>query len=618
MKKKILALLILALCYLMIAACGSSNLDSGSSSAQGINDEMEIDGSTTNNSTIDSGNAEENSSENSSPNISHTHTYGEWNIIKEATCTEMGRKEKKCSCGNIVTEAIPVKHTYENGRCSKCDRKEPASEGLEYVLSNDGNSYSVNKGTCTDNEVYIPSIYNGLPVTSIDVRGFCDFKNLTSISIPNSVTSLKFSAFEGCDSLTSIVIPKGVISIEEVFAGCKSLESIVVDEENVTYKSIDGNLYTKDGKMLVQYALGKRNEEFEIPSSVISIGGSAFEGCVYLTDITIGNYVTDIGFAAFRGCEGLKNVIIPGGVTNIGDYAFARCTTLTDITVDGDNTTYKSVEGNLYTKDGKTLIQYAIGKSDESFTIPEGVTAIESYAFLNCTNLTSVTIPNSITTRECFEDSLSECTRIVSFIVDEENAIFKSIDGNVYTKSGKALVKYAVGKLAEQYVIPDGVVTIENSAFMNCTGLKSVVIPNSVISIGDFAFYGCTSLSNISIPSSVTKISMFAFSHCTNLTSITIENSITSIGYSAFSFCTSLANITIPDSITSIGTYAFKDCTNLTRVLIKAGVKSIESSVFSGCTNLVIYCEEETQPDGWSSYWNYSNHPVVWGFTEEN
>ena len=467
--------------------------------------------------TIDSsGNIDDSNNDIDNPELPHVHEYGTWSTLEEASCTKEGLKEKKCFCGDTVTEAIEItEHFYKNGYCSICKKAEPASEGLEYTLSDDKTYYTITGiGICKDNNICIPSGYNDLPVKSI--------------------------------------------------------------------------------------------------------GDYAFEDCLYLTDITIGKSVTDIGFAAFRGCESLTSVTIPASVTTIGDYAFERCKTLAYITVDGNNTTYKSVDGNLYTKDGKLFIQYAIGKSDETFTIPEGVTTIESFAFVNCENLTSIIIPNSITNRECFRDSLSECTNIMSFIIDEENTAFKSIDGNVYAKSGKALIKYAVGKSEEKYVIPNGVVTIEGSAFMNCTNLTNVVIPNSVTSIGEFAFSHCTNLSTVTIPSSVVKISMFAFSHCTNLTNITIENSITSIGYSAFSSCTSLKTITIPGSVTNIGTYAFKDCTSLTRVLIEAGVKSIESSVFSGCTNLVINCEEETQPDGWNSYWNYSNCPVNWGYSEEN
>ena len=132
------------------------------------------------------------------------------------------------------------------------------------------------------------------------------------------------------------------------------------------------------------------------------------------------------------------------------------------------------------------------------------------------------------------------------------------------------------------------------NAFKDCADLASVVIPDSVTSIGDFAFWGCTSLTSVTIGNGVTSISKFAFQNCTSLTSIVIPDSVTSIGRYAFSGCTSLTSIEIPDSVTSIGGYAF-----------------------DGCTSITIYCEEGSKPSGWDSNWNYSNCPVVWGYTGE-
>ena len=107
--------------------------------------------------------------------------------------------------------------------------------------------------------------------------------------------------------------------------------------------------------------------------------------------------MTNIGYWAFEDCTSLTSVTIPDSVTGIGNYAFKGCTSLTNIHVDANNINYKSIDGNLYSKDGKTLIQYAVGKTDTSFTIPDSVTNIDWYAFYNCTSLTNVTIPNSVT-----------------------------------------------------------------------------------------------------------------------------------------------------------------------------------------------------------------------------
>ena len=116
--------------------------------------------------------------------------------------------------------------------------------------------------------------------------------------------------------------------------------------------------------------------------------------------------------------------------------------------------------------------------------------------------------------------------------------------------------------------IPNSVIIIETGAFNGCSGLTSVTIPNSVTSIGDYAFSYCTGLTSVTIPNSVTSISNSAFESCSRLTSVTIPNSVTSIGDYAFSYCTDMTSVTIPNSVTTIGEYAFCSCIGLTSVHI--------------------------------------------------
>lgn len=151
-----------------------------------------------------------------------------------------------------------------------------------------------------------------------------------------------------------------------------------------------------------------------------------------------------------------------------------------------------------------------------------------------------------------------------------------------------------------------------------------VVIPDTylalpVISIGNSAFENRESLMSVTIPSSVTSIGSSAFYDCSSLTTVTFgENSqLTSIGYRAFYGCSSLTSIFIPDSVTTIGNFAFYNCDSLTSITIPDSVTTIGISAFFGCSSLVNYCEVASKPSDWSSYWNYSNRPVVWGYTGE-
>ena len=170
------------------------------------------------------------------------------------------------------------------------------------------------------------------------------------------------------------------------------------------------------------------------------------------------------------------------------------------------------------------------------------VASIGYYAFLECSGLTSVTIPNSVTSIGDF--AFDGCSRLTSV------------------------------------TIPNSVTSIGSGAFMNCTNLTSVTIPNSVTSIGNFAFDGCSRLTSVTIPNSVTSIEYNAFAGCSGLTSITIGNSVTSIGNSAFNGCSKLTSVTIPNSVTSIGNYAFYGCSKLTSITIPNSVTSIGDNAF--------------------------------------
>ena len=248
-------------------------------------------------------------------------------------------------------------------------------------------------------------------------------------------------------------------------------------------------------------------------------------------------------FSPYPNNVAIKSVRIESGVTSIGDLAFCDCFEMTSV------------------------------------TIPDSVTSIGDNAFEGCSKLTSVTIPDSVTS--IGKEAFNFCS-IIKYIVAIGNPSYSTDEfGCLYNIDKTVLIKYPIGAVREDFVIPNSVTSIGEYAFFHGR-LTSVTIPDSVTSIGDFAFCYCTSLTSVTIPESVTSIGDYAFSNCSGLTSITIPNSVTSIGDNAFYSCRSLTNVTIPDSVTSIGALAFSFCNNLIGFIISDGNTAYSVDEF-GC-----------------------------------
>jgi hypothetical protein len=421
------------------------------------------------------------------------------------------------------------------------------------------------------------------------------------------------SAFAGCSGLASIEIPNSVTSISEgAFRDCSGLISI------------------------------------EIPNSVTSIGESAFSGCSGLTSVTIGNGVTDIGYRAFNGCNSLKKAIWltntpPTGYENVGaaiNYvaneqytnfdnvevypylsslfevggvkyvpvspAERTCNAIdcsysnvADIVID-DKVMFKGIamsveEAMPYTLYGNKNIKslklnncggignYAISTCSNltSVTIGDNVTSIGSGVFSGCKNLESVTIGNSVTS--IGSGAFSSCKKLVSV------------------------------------TIPDSVSSVEDAVFMGCCALKSVMLGNGVEYIGEKAFRGCSSLKGIKIPCSVYGVGNYAFDDCSSLVNVVFEDGFAELwlgsngsaplfgdspldsvyigreidyetsddyGYSPFYRNTSLRTVVITDAETEICDNEFYGCSKLKNISVGNGITRIGNWAFSGCSSL--------------------------------
>ena len=437
------------------------------------------------------------------------------------------------------------------------------SVSIPETVTNNGTEYSVTKiGEYAFQGSAVTSVSMPEGITSIDYNAFSGCQNLESVTLPESLTTLGSYAFSSCKLLKTIKIPSGVTAIpERCFRACSSLESVTIPEGVMTIG--DGAFYACSINALT------------LPESLIEIGNEAFSGCG-LTDLVVPEGVQTIGSHAFYR-NSLKNLTLPSTVTSIGGSAFGNNNNLQSIICNA--VTPPTLDGNAFSSGITPSIKVPMA-SIAAYRKASGWKVFTNY-------YGGEMIADGITYRinekeamvAAVEPSLTEAN-ILSTVEFEGNQ-YPVIKINEKVFSGNTNLTAVT--------LPEGLVEIGEYAFSGCQNLESVALPESLTTLGDYAFSSCKLLKTIKIPSGVTAIPSCCFRECSSLESVTIPKGVTDIGGAAFSGC-NLKALTLPESLVTIEIYAFEDNRSLKSVNIPAKVKTIETQAFYGCglTDLVI------------------------------
>ena len=441
---------------------------------------------------------------------------------------------------------------------------------FQYKIEDD-NSCTITDYDGMASSLSIPSAINGHTVKQIDTGALSDNGIITSVTIPNGVTTIGFSAFNGCIKLERIKFSSNLDTVcENAFNNTKWFNN-----------QPNGLVYV--GKVAYKYKGDMpRNTKITVKSDTVSISESAFKDCANLTAILIPSSVKHIDKYAFYNCQGLTKLNFNDGIERIENDAFGSCEKLTSVNF---SETLKSIGAFAFVECKKL----------SKITIPRSVASVGEYAFSGCENLASVTVSDDL---PYVGGRAFEKTKWLNSQPDGVVYIGKSAYGykgdmpkntELSLKSGITNISgYAFyeEKNLTSVKIPETVSRIGNWAFLDCEGLKNVNIPDGVKRIESWTFSNCSSLTNITVPDSVTVLDGLAFSYCTNLKNIELSKNLTEIGMGALSHCTSLETIDIPDSVIIMDNIAMAGCSELKSVNIGSNLKTVGGQVFAGCTSL--------------------------------
>lgn len=380
-----------------------------------------------------------------------------------------------------------------------------------------------------------------------------------------------------------------LMSSDEASGVCGNNLTWEFDGDSTLVISGTGQMYNYSYDDLPWYNVRENIKKVIISNGVTGIGDYAFYGCENLIEAEIPEGVGSIGSYAFNNC-GLTDITIPASLKSISNNAFNACEELTSVHI-SDLTSWCNITFGDINSNPLRYAQnlYLNNQLVTKLTLPSDVSVIKSYAFVNCTSMTSVEFHSNIT--QINKGAFDGCTNLKGVYIDDLSAWCNiSFEDGGYSYNSNPLEYagnlYINNVLVTNMTIPSEITEINPYVFQGCTSLTKVNIPNGVTSIEDYAFADCKQLDNITIPEGVKSIGEYAFYGCGALKNVILPQTLETIGSRAFSGCSSLSEVAVPDSVTSIDRYAFSNCVNLKKITLGDYITSISSSVFQGCTAL--------------------------------
>ena len=372
-------------------------------------------------------------------------------------------------------------------------------------------------------------------ITSIGTHAFQNTA-IREVALPTSVTNVGTFAFSGCDGVKSISIPVGLRTINDfAFSGQTKVMSATLPSGTALSKFLLDSL--------------KTIRTITIADGETEIVDDAFAGCTALESIHIPDTVQKIGQYAFWRCANLTTIEIPSSASVVWYNAFDGCRKLREIVTDGGNTSYSSEDGVLFDERGpaRQLTRCPEALPTKDYSISDGVERVGGYSFQDCADIENVAIPTSVT--NIGTRAFRNCSSLMAFEVAEGNPVYTSVDGVLFTKDGKKLLRFPPAK-SGHYVIPDGVESIATYAFDGCGRLSSLSFGADVKYVESHAFDGCSFLAQAVLDDGLKSIGDYAFNGCTSLAALTIPESVTSLGEGAFDGCDQLESLSVPENIT--------------------------------------------------------------------